>query len=42
VPRQEWLNVAHRMILHGRAVCAARKPACGRCVLAEVCPSAEV
>ncbi len=42
VPPQEWLNVAHRMILHGRAVCAARKPACGRCVLAEVCPSAEV
>lgn len=42
VPRQEWLNVAHRMILHGRAVCLARKPACGRCVLAEVCPSAEI
>lgn len=42
VPRQEWLNVAHRMILHGRVVCQARKPACGRCVLAEVCPSAEV
>ncbi len=42
VPRQEWLNVAHRMILHGRAVCLARKPACGRCVLAEVCPSAKI
>ena len=42
VPPQEWLNVAHRMILHGRAVCLARKPACGRCVLADVCPSAEI
>lgn len=42
VPSQEWLNVAHRMILHGRAICIARKPLCGRCVLAEVCPSAEV
>lgn len=42
VPRQEWLNVAHRMILHGRAVCLARKPACGRCELVDVCPSAEV
>ena len=26
VPHQEWLNVAHRMILHGRVVCLARKP----------------
>ncbi len=29
-----------RMILHGRATCRARKPACGRCVLADICPSA--
>jgi endonuclease-3 len=29
-----------RLILHGRAVCKARKPACDRCVLADVCPSA--
>jgi endonuclease-3 len=29
-----------RMILHGRQVCAARKPRCGECVLADVCPSA--
>jgi endonuclease III len=29
-----------RLILHGRAVCTARKPACDRCVLADVCPSA--
>lgn len=39
VPPQEWLNVAHRMIMHGRAVCTARKPACARCSLAGVCPS---
>lgn len=39
---QEWLNVAHRMILHGRLVCTARKPACQSCVLAEVCPSVEL
>jgi len=30
-----------RLILHGRAVCDARKPACGRCVLADLCPSAD-
>src|SRR5262245_6681377 len=29
-----------RLILHGRQVCSARNPACGRCVLAEHCPSA--
>ncbi|HEY2997679.1 MAG TPA: endonuclease III [Acidimicrobiales bacterium] len=29
-----------RLILHGRAVCTARKPDCGGCVLADICPSA--
>jgi endonuclease-3 len=29
-----------RLILHGRAVCIARKPRCDRCVLADICPSA--
>ena len=29
-----------RLILHGRAVCTARKPRCGACVLADICPSA--
>jgi endonuclease-3 len=29
-----------RMILHGRRVCAARKPKCGECLLADICPSA--
>ena len=29
-----------RLILHGRAVCKARRPDCGACVLADVCPSA--
>lgn len=31
-----------RLILHGRRVCLARAPQCGQCVLANVCPSAEV
>ncbi len=42
VPPQEWLNLAHRLILHGRAVCTARKPACARCPLASCCPSAGI
>ena len=29
-----------RVILHGRATCTARRPACSRCVLADFCPSA--
>lgn len=29
-----------RLILHGRAVCKARKPRCDACVLADICPSA--
>jgi endonuclease-3 len=39
VPQQEWLRLAHRMILHGRATCTARNPACVRCSLATICPS---
>lgn len=42
VPPQEWLSLAHRLILHGRALCTARKPACGRCPLASCCPSAGI
>ena len=29
-----------RVILHGRRVCAARRPRCGDCVLNDFCPSA--
>ena len=31
-----------RLILHGRLVCAARTPACDRCVLSDLCPSSRV
>ena len=40
IPQPEWTTFSHRVILHGRAVCAARKPACERCTLAMLCPSA--
>ncbi len=40
LPREEWHGFAWRLILHGRAICTARKPACGECPLAELCPSA--
>jgi endonuclease-3 len=41
VPQKSWTLWSHLLIDHGRAVCAARKPACDRCVLAPHCPSAE-
>ena len=39
VPRAEWTMLSHRLIWHGRRVCHARKPACGACVVARLCPS---
>ena len=33
-------SLSLRLILHGRAVCTARRPRCDACVLADVCPSA--
>ena len=41
VPRTDWTLWAHLLILHGRSVCKARRPACGDCVLLDLCPSAE-
>lgn len=38
VPKKEWTAFGHRMILHGRQVCHARKPQCNRCSLARLCP----
>ena len=38
---EEWGEFSLRMILHGRRVCDARKPRCGACRLAPVCPSRE-
>jgi endonuclease-3 len=39
LPPPEWTGFSHRLILHGRRVCYARKPACSRCVLNHLCPS---
>lgn len=40
IPQQDWLDLSHMLIYHGRAICTARKPACAACALAELCPSA--
>ena len=39
LPPAEWTGFSHRLIIHGRRVCAARKPACARCALSALCPS---
>ncbi len=41
VPPDERGRFSLRLILHGRRVCFARRPACGSCVLADICPSAD-
>jgi endonuclease-3 len=40
LPPEGWVVFTHRIIDHGRAVCVARRPRCGDCVLKDLCPSA--
>jgi len=39
LPEERWTMACHRLIFHGRRVCHSRRPACGACVLADLCPS---
>ena len=41
IPRRDYLPAHLNLIRHGREICHARKPACGECILLDVCPSAE-
>ena len=41
-PRERWGMLSHLLIFHGRRTCDARKPRCGECTLADVCPSAGI
>jgi endonuclease-3 len=38
-PKSEWTILSHRLIWHGRRVCHSRRPACGACAVARLCPS---
>ncbi|MBE3561235.1 MAG: endonuclease III [Ktedonobacteraceae bacterium] len=42
IPQQDWLDLSHLLIFHGRAICDARKPLCTQCTLAQLCPSARL
>ncbi len=41
LPQSDWLDLSHMLILHGRAICQARKPPCGECSLAPLCPTGQ-
>ena len=41
-PRNDWALLSHLLIFHGRQICIARRPKCGECVLADLCPSARL
>ena len=40
IPPEDWIDISHLLIFHGRRVCHARKPDCVNCTLANLCPSA--
>ena len=40
VPKKDWLDLNYMLVDHGRAICNARKPLCGECVVSKLCPSA--
>lgn len=37
IPQDHWISFSHEIILHGRALCIARKPKCAECPLNELC-----
>ncbi len=40
-PKRAWIDLGHRLVLHGRYVCKSKKPSCSCCPLNELCPSVE-
>jgi endonuclease-3 len=41
LPRSRWISFSHRMILHGRHICKARKPLCHLCPVERICRSGD-
>lgn len=41
IPRKDWIDFSHMLILHGRATCVARRPDCDNCFLSRLCPSSK-
>ena len=42
LPPEDWTGFSHRLVLHGRNICHARKPDCRRCRINDLCPSADL
>lgn len=38
LPKEDWIDIGHLLIWHGRRVCNARKPLCEQCILKDRCP----
>ena len=41
-PKEEWGNISHLLIFHGRNICQAKKPKHSECVLYNICPSRDI
>jgi endonuclease-3 len=41
-PRDEWIDLSHLLIFHGRRFCDARKPKCAVCTISHLCPAAPI
>ena len=41
IPRENWIQLTHMVIDHGRKVCIARRPDCTNCILSDICPSVQ-
>lgn len=42
IPKEKWVIFTHYIINHGRKICTARNPKCSLCVIAHLCPSANL
>ena len=41
-PKEEWGNISHLLIFHGRKICQAKKPKHQECILYNICPSRDI
>jgi endonuclease-3 len=41
-PKDEWGDISHLLIFHGRNICQAKKPKHSECVLYNICPSRDI
>ncbi len=39
IPKKDWTMLSHHVVWHGRRICHAKRPACGVCPVAALCPS---